>query len=241
MTRTTKAQAATFEVLQDIVPEAAKRTRKPTTISRAPTPDEPAYGAVTKPSRKTRQPVKALNKSAEVVAANAKAERDRKIASKKALNKSATTPKAVKPAKPEPIAKSAEKKAAEHAAYVQALRIDAEALGVDPDTYVEEQLAETPKSGYFGPMLALRKAVVKYVKAENGQPCCGDDLANLCGRYTREAVVAGLIVALALPGNPYAHLNPGQQSMNLRNKARAAIKNGHVQISTIEAALTQAA
>lgn len=217
MTRTSKAKtAATFEVLQDVVPEAAKRTRK------------------------TRQPVKALNKSAEVVAANAKAERDRKIASKKAL-KAATTPKAVKPSKPEPAAKSVDAKKAEHEAYLAALRIDAEALGVDADTYIAEQLAETPKSGYFGPMLALRKAVVKYVKAENGQPCCGDDLANLCGRYTREAVVAGLIVALALPGNPYAHLNPGQQSMNLRNKARAAIKNGHVQISTIEAALAQAA
>lgn len=217
MTRTTKAKtAATFEVLQDVVPEAAKRTRK------------------------TRQPVKALNKSAEVVAANAKAERDRKAASKKAL-RAATAPKAAKPSKPEPIAKSAEAKAAEHATYVQALRIDAEALGVDPDTYVAEQLAETPKSGYFGPMLALRKAVVKYVKAENGQPCCGDELANLCGRYSREAVVSGLVVALALPTNPYAHLNPGQQSMNLRNKARAAIKNGHVQISTIEAALAQAA
>lgn len=219
MTRTTKAKTATtFDAIVEAqaAETAAKRTRK------------------------TRQPVKALNKSAEVVAANAKAERDRKIASKKAL-KAATTPKAVKPAKPEPIAKSAEKKAAEHAAYVQALRIDAEALGVDPDTYVAEQLAETPKSGYFGPMLALRKAVVKYVKAENGQPCCGDDLANLCGRYTREAVVAGLVVALALPGNPYAHLNPGQQSMNLRNKARAAIKNGHIQIAAIEAALAQAA
>jgi len=217
MSKTSKAKtAATFEVLQDVVPEAAKRTRK------------------------TRQPVKALNKSAEVVAANAKAERDRKAASKKAL-KEATAPKTPKAPKPAPAPKSAEAKAAEHAAYVQALRIDAEALGVDPDTYVEEQLAETPKTGYFGPMLALRKAVVKYVKAENGQPCCGDDLANLCGRYTRETVVAGLVTALALPGNPYAHLNPGQQSMNLRNKARAAIKNGHVQISTIEAALAQAA
>lgn len=217
MSKTTKAQAATFEVLQDVVPEAAKRTRK------------------------TRQPVKALNKSAEVVAANAKVERDRKIASKKALRQRLAYDGDKKPSKPEPIAKSAEAKAAEHAAYLQALRIDAEALGVDADTYIAEQLAETPKSGYFGPMLALRKAVVKYVKAENGQPCCGDDLANLCGRYTREAVVAGLVAALALPGNPYAHLNPGQQSMNLRNKARAAIKNGHVQISTIEAALAQAA
>lgn len=217
MPRTSKAQlAATFGVLQDVVPEAAKRTRK------------------------IRQPVRALNKSAETIAVQAKAEKQRKTESKKAL-KEATTPKVVKPSKPEPIAKSAEKKAAEHAAYVEALRIDAAALGVDPDTYVAEQTDTTPTTGYTGPMLALRRAVVSYVKAANGQPCCGDELANLCGRYSREAVVAGLVVALALPANPYLHLNPGQQSMNLRNKARAAIKSGIVQISTIEAALAQAA
>jgi len=216
MTRTTKAKtAATFEVLADSVPETAKRTRK------------------------TRQPVKALNKSAEVVAANAKAERDRKIASKKAL-KAATTPKVVKPSKPEPIAKTADAKAAEHAAYVAALRIDAEALGVDPDTYIAEQLAESPKSGYVGPMLALRTAVKKYVKAANGQPCCGDDLAEICGAYPREAVVSGLITALGLAANPYAHLNPGQQSMNLRNKARTALKNGVVTADQIRAALAAA-
>jgi hypothetical protein len=216
MTRTTKAQlAATFEVLADSVPEAAKRTRK------------------------TRQPIKALNKSAEVVAANAKAERDRKAASKKAL-KAVTTPKAVKPSKPEPIAKSADAKAAEHAAYVQALRVDAEALGVDPDTYVAEQLADTPKSGYVGPMLALRTAVKKYVVAPNGQPCCGDDLAEICGAYPREAVVAGLVAALGLGSNPYPHLNPGQQSMNLRNKARTALKNGVVTADQIRTALAAA-
>ena len=215
MTRTTKAQAATFEVLADSVPETAKRTRK------------------------TRQPVKALNKSAEVVAANAKAERDRKIASKKAL-KAATTPKVVKPAKPEPIAKTADAKAAEHAAYVAALRIDAEALGVDPDTYIAEQLAESPKSGYVGPMLALRTAVKKYVVAPNGQPCCGDDLAEICGAHPREAVVSGLITVLGLAANPYAHLNPGQQSMNLRNKARTALKNGVVTADQIRSALAAA-
>lgn len=216
MTRTSKAKtAATFEVLQDAVPETAKRTRK------------------------TRQPVKALNKSAEVVAANAKAERDRKAASKKAL-KAATIPKVVKPAKPEPIAKTADAKKAEHDAYVAALRIDAEALGVDPDTYIAEQLAESPKSGYVGPMLALRTAVKKYVKAANGQPCCGDDLAEICGAYPREAVVSGLITALGLAANPYAHLNPGQQSMNLRNKARTALKNGVVTADQIRTALAAA-
>jgi hypothetical protein len=213
MPRTTKAQlAATFEVLADSVPETAKRTRK------------------------TRQPIKALNKSAETIAVQAKAEKQRKADSKKAL-KEATAPKTPKAPKPEPIAKSADAKKAEHAAYVQALRIDAEALGVDPDTYVAEQLADTPKSGYVGPMLALRTAVKKYVVAANGQPCCGDDLASICGAYPREAVVAGLVAALGLGSNPYLHLNPGQQSMNLRNKARTAIKSGVLSADQIRAAL----
>lgn len=214
MTKTTKAQAATFEVSADSVPETAKRTRK------------------------TRQPIKALNKSAEVVAANAKADRDRKIASKKAL-KAATTPKVVKPSKPEPIAKTADVKAAEHAAYVVALRIDAEALGRDPDEYIAEQLV-TPKTSYTGPMLALRKAVKNYVKAANGQPCCGDDLAQVCGAYTREQTVTALLQVFGFAANPYAHLNPGQQSMNLRNKARIALKNGSVTLDQIRQALAAA-
>ena len=185
--------------------------------------------------RKTRQPVKALNPSPETVAKAAKADADRKKASKKALRES------LKPTKPVPQIreKSDEAKAAERAAYIAALRVDAEALGVDPDTYVAEQLAET-KTGYTGPMLALRRAVVNYVKAPNGQPCCGDDLAQVCGQYTREQVVTGLLVALALPSNPYAHLNPGQQSMNLRNKARAALKGGALTISQIRQALRAA-
>lgn len=185
--------------------------------------------------RKTRQPIKALNPSPETVAKAAKADADRKKASKKALRES------LKPTKPVPQIrkKSDEAKAAERAAYIAALRVDAEALGVDPDTYVAEQLAET-KTGYTGPMLALRRAVVNYVKAPNGQPCCGDDLAQICGQYTREQVVAGLLVALQLPGNPYAHLNPGQQSMNLRNKARAALKGGQLTIDQIRTALQAA-
>jgi hypothetical protein len=221
MTRTTKAQAAeaTFEaIVQSQATETAKRTRK------------------------TRQPIKALNKSAETIAVQAKAEKQRKAESKKALRSRLAydgdkTPKAPKP---EPIAKSADAKKAEHDAYVQALRVDAEALGVDPDTYVAEQLADTPKSGYVGPMLALRTAVKKYVVAANGQPCCGDDLASICGAYPREAVVAGLVAALGLGSNPYLHLNPGQQSMNLRNKARTAIKSGVLTADQIRAALAAA-
>ena len=89
-------------------------------------------------------------------------------------------------------------------------------------------------------MLALRTAVKKYVVAPNGQPCCGDDLAEICGAYPREAVVAGLVAALGLGSNPYLHLNPGQQSMNLRNKARTALKNGVVTADQIRTALAAA-
>lgn len=186
--------------------------------------------------RKTRQPIKALAPSPETVAKAAKADADRKKASKKALRES------LKPSKPVPQIreKSDEAKAAERAAYIAALRVDAAALGRDPEEYIAEQLADTPKTGYTGPMLALRRAVVNYVKAPNGQPCCGDDLAQVCGQYTREQVVTGLLVALALPTNPYAHLNPGQQSMNLRNKARAALKGGQLTISQIREALQAA-
>jgi hypothetical protein len=92
-------------------------------------------------------------------------------------------------------------------------------------------------------MFALRRRLKAgaYQKAENGQPCCGDAIAVLCGQYSREVIVGALVAALGLPGNPYAHLNPGQQSMNLRNKARAAVKNGQLELATIEAALVAAA
>ena len=42
---------------------------------------------------------------------------------------------------------------------------------------------------------------------------------------------------MKLHGNPYAHLNPGQQSMNLRNKARAQLKAGLLKLADVEAAL----
>lgn len=194
-----------------------------------------------KRTRKIRQPVRPLAPSAETIAAQAKTEAARKKASKKALAES-RKPKAEAPKRTGAPTKSADAKAAEHAAYVAALRVDAEALGVDPDTYVAEQLTDAPKiTGYVGPMLALRTAVKKYVKAENGQPCNGDELALACGRYSREAVVAGLIAAMGLGANPYPHLNPGQQSMNLRNKARAQVKSGQLQMAAVEAALARAA
>lgn len=184
--------------------------------------------------RRVRQPVKPLSLSPEQIVAQTKVEAKRKRASKKALRDAAA------PAKPRVAEKTQSQRQAEHEAYVAALRVDAQALGVDPDEYVAQQLDVPTKAKYSGPMLALREAVVRYIKAPNGQPCCGDDLAQICGDYTREQVVVGLIAALELPGNPYIHLNPGQQSMNLRNRARVALKTGRVSIAQVRRALAAA-
>lgn len=193
-----------------------------------------------------RAPVKTVNKTASAVAKNAAAEKARKAASKAALK--AADPKELAKAavslekqasQPTPEALKA-KADADHAAYLQTLREDAAALGVDPDTYVAEQLAPV-KTKYNGPMLALKTARKAYVKAANGIQCNGDDLAIMCGQYPRETVVKGLIQALGLPGNPYLSLNPGQQSMNLRNKARHALKAGLVTSDHVALCLKAAA
>ena len=93
------------------------------------------------------------------------------------------------------------------------------------------------RTGYVGPMLALRDAAERYVRVENGQKCCGDELALTLGEHSRDVVVGALIRALGFESNPYPHLNPGQQSMNLRNKARAALKRGTLKMSVLRAAL----
>lgn len=97
--------------------------------------------------------------------------------------------------------------------------------------------AHDAKTPYDGPMVALKSARKTYVKAANGILCNGSPLALLCGQYKREVVVAALIDALKLPGNPYLTLNPGQQSMNLRNKARHAISEGRLALGEVEAHL----
>lgn len=148
----------------------------------------------------------------------------------------------------------------EYQAHLATLRVDfdalggQEALGQSFEQYAAEQMevAPEPTEGakpkrerhYFGSMYALVAASKTYVKASNGILCNGDSLAMECGKYTRPVVVEGLknalIAAKVLEGNPYLHLNPGQQSMNMRNKARAALMNGTVTMAAIAAHLKAA-
>lgn len=124
---------------------------------------------------------------------------------------------------------------------------DAEATGqtleqVLADMGIDAQgnVLEAEKTRYAGPMLALVAARKAYVKGSNGNPHTADELGYACAAYTRECVVQAMVAALELPGNPYTKLNPGQQSMNLRNKARHALKAGTVTMPAIQAALVAA-
>lgn len=208
---------------------------------------------------KTRAPIKAINKSTASVAAGAAADKARKAASKKALAESlkpAPKPKAA------PKVKTPEQAQAEQEAYVATLRVDAESTWyttlnaveqaeVDsgerqcPEVYVQAYITaqlggvKTTKTeaSYFGPMLVLRDAAKHYVTGKNGNPHCNDAMAQLLDGLERPQVVEVLIAALKLGNNPYSHLNPGQQSMNLRNKARGQMKAGILKAEDIQAAI----
>lgn len=87
-----------------------------------------------------------------------------------------------------------------------------------------------PTGGYQGPMRSLRERLKQgaYKKMPNGQPACGDNVATILGSLEPAEVVKALMVAMDLDANPYAHLNIGQQSMNLRNKMRGQMKRGEL-------------
>jgi len=143
-----------------------------------------------------------------------------------------------------------EAQACNNAAWLETMAVDYEALnegkaarvdGVNtPEftAYLKSQNVNSDGSayvpvgiGYQGPMLALRAAAVNYVTGKNGNPHCGDWMAIALDGLTREQVVERLGKLLFAKGittstNPYLGLNPGQQSMNLRNKARGAYGKG---------------
>jgi len=200
-----------------------------------------------------RNPIKPLNQTAEQVATAAAAEKTRKAESRRAL---AAARKAEKAAGCTPIrvgqnrldraaayaaaepAPAPRDHAAEYAANaIKAATEDAAATGMTVEAILADMGLDVTgrpvkpadeKTRYAGPMLALVAARKVYVKGANGNPHCNDRVANAFASLTREQVLSVCIRAMKLEGNPYLHLNPGQQSMNLRNKLRGQMKNGFV-------------
>lgn len=138
---------------------------------------------------------------------------------------------AAKQAKIDAKAAKDAKKAEDAAASKAEREAKAEKAKQERDAKNEARAAElAEKSGgkrtYFGSMLTLADRVKAgaYVKGINGQLRTDDDLAVTLEACKPEAVVQLLLKFLQLETNPYVHLNIGQQSMNLRNKARGAIR-----------------
>jgi hypothetical protein len=196
----------------------------------------------------TKSTPRAPRGNATSIAKQAAAEKQRKADSRAALKAAKQTPsdesikKIVEEDVAQRVADRAEQDRLNRLATAQqdaaATELPVEQILADMGCDAEGRILESnEKQRYSGPMLALVTARKAYLKAPNGNPCCADNLAALCGAYSRETVVTALIKALGLPSNPYLALNPGQQSMNLRNKARHALKSGTVQIADIDACL----
>lgn len=154
------------------------------------------------------------------------AAKDKKAADKAAAAKAKDDAKA---------AKAAEK--AEKQAKADADRAEKAAARATAKAEREARMAELANGRTPGSMLALAVKVKdgKYVKSATGQLHSGDALASaLDGISATDVIRIGLDV-LKLEDNPYAALNIGQQSMNLRNRIRGAIKKQVLTIADITA------
>lgn len=126
------------------------------------------------------------------------------------------------------IAKAAEKERARAAKQAEAAaRRESKAAAAQ---------ARKAASASDGPMATLRDAKKRYVKSATGQYRTADELGEALDAVPADRIVQLVIEVLGLPGNPYLFLNRGQQSMNLRNKLRFAIKRGEVTIAQVVAA-----
>lgn len=130
----------------------------------------------------------------------------------------------------------ADKRAAEKAE-VEARKAERAAKAAENKAAAEARAAELAAAGrkYVGSMLSLADRVKQglYVKGTNGQLRSNDEVAvALDGVKPVDVIKVGLSL-LELESNPYASLNIGQQSMNLRNRLRGAVRKGTLSVEAI--------
>jgi len=110
-----------------------------------------------------------------------------------------------------------------------------EAQAVENKAKRDAEVAAAQDRGlnYTGTMLALRNAKDTYVRATSGRLRSSDEVAVAFDEVEPPGVIAVCLKVLSLDENPYTKLNVGQQSMNLRNRLRAAIRGNKVTIDTV--------
>ena len=213
---------------QSEVKAAEKRIRarksEPAAAPAAAMVDTPAAPVIQSGYSVFQQEVQAVTDHSDQKAVKA-AEREAAKAAREAAKQAAA---AEKQAKAEARAQAQVAKEAEKQAKAQA-RADVKAA-----KEAAAAAAAAEQSGvYAGSMLALRDARTRYVKAMNGRLRSTDDIATVFDAVEPQDVVTIALEALQLEYNPYLRLNIGQQSMNLRNKLRGALKKGIVTLDAI--------
>ena len=182
----------------------------------------PAAVIAAKPKESKVTEAKTLTQEEKDAIAKSKADLAAKTAAEKAAKKAAAD------------AAKAEKAKATDAAKAEKAKLAAERKAA-----TEARIAELKAAGknYTGSMLALTDKVKSglYVKSKTGQLRSTDDLAVALDGVEPTGVIALGLSVLALPENPYAKLNVGQQSMNLRNRMRGALKKGTLKLDAITA------
>jgi len=104
-----------------------------------------------------------------------------------------------------------------------------------------EALDPDGKRKYHGSMLALADRVKQgiYVKSATGQLRSTSELAEILDAVPVDNVIRLAKIVLELDENPYTHLNSGQQSMNLRNRMRGAIKKNTLTLDVIRECIAE--
>lgn len=130
--------------------------------------------------------------------------------------------------------KAKDEKAAAKAKEQEAKKAEREAKKAER---AERLAAAAEGREYKGSMLALADRVKQgvYVKGLTGQLHATDELGNALSGVGPSSIVGLAIDLLKLEDNPYSALNQGQQSMNLRNRLRGAIKKGTLTIADVTA------
>lgn len=172
------------------------------------------------------------DKDAAKAATAAMTTEERKAAIAAAKTERETVKAANAEAKAQLIAEKAAAKAAKTEAKAAAVAAKAEARAAAK----AEREARLAEMGPQGKMAALRHAKATYVKSATGLLRSNDELAQALDAVPATNVVPLALQLLQLEENPYARLNVGQQSMNLRNRLRGALKKGIVTIAAIEQA-----
>lgn len=133
---------------------------------------------------------------------------------------------------------AAAKLKAEQTAAAQAARAERAKTAADNKAARDARAAELTAAGrtYVGSMtqLADRVKAGAYVKSLTGQLRSQDDLAVALDAVPAANVVILGLAVLGLAENPYTALNIGQQSMNLRNRMRGAIKKGTLTLEAVK-------